>query len=320
MLLVQAKPEVPPRTFIACSRCKTRKRRCDGDTPKCSNCAAHNAECKYAAVRKYRGPGKRQKDNNIENLDHQNAIDSTRCLEDEEQAQSMSSRTLAVNIDESGSSSPKFSSRNLPIFPEFLLPGNFDRNFAAFKAQIGEATTARSFYPLIPLHISRRLVENSFADVMAEHPFISLESFMALLEAQYAASTVGPAENAAQWALVNAILALAIRFKTVVGSESDIYVVTESFYKNATMVFHQLILQDPNLLSIQALLAMAVFSRELPGSQAFIMLTTNASRQLEILGRKRSMGNLTSPPFEEDQFEQVYEISNKLSREASLIV
>ncbi|TGJ82895.1 hypothetical protein E0Z10_g5839 [Xylaria hypoxylon] len=264
-----------------------------------------------------------QLDNSSAILNPQNANDFTRRPKDGEQAQLTSSRTLAVNIGDSGSSSLNFSSRDLgarnrlPIFPDFLLPGNFDRNLATFKAQANEATATRGFYPLMPLYIIRRLIEIYFTDAMAEHQFITLASFMTLLEAQYAASAVGPAEDATRWALVNAILALAIRFKTAVGSESDIAPVTDSLYKNATMVVHQLILQEPNLPSIQALLAMAIFSRGLPDVQAFIMLTTNASRQLEIFGRKRFMGNSTSPVCEEDQFEQAYEVSNRLSEEAS---
>ncbi|RWA04663.1 hypothetical protein EKO27_g10440 [Xylaria grammica] len=303
MVTVQTKPEAPSKTFIACSRCKTRKRRCDGNTPKCSNCAV-------------------QKDNG--NLDLPNATDFTARPEDEEQPQSVSLGAFAVNIgDSESSSSLNFppSKERLPIFPDFLLPGTFDRNLAAFKAQLKEATAQRTFYPLIPLHISRRLIDNSFADVMVEHPFISLACFMTLLEAQYATSTVGPAEDASRWALVNAVLALAIRFKTAVGSESDISPVTESFYQNSVMVVRQLILQDPNLVSVQALLAMAVFSRGLPDPQAFILLTTNASRHLEILSRCRFVGNFTSPViYDGDQFEQVYEVSNRLSEEASLIM
>lgn len=43
----------------ACARCKRRKIRCDGNTPKCANCAKGDDECIYAAEVKRRGVGKR---------------------------------------------------------------------------------------------------------------------------------------------------------------------------------------------------------------------------------------------------------------------
>jgi hypothetical protein len=36
-----------PRVALACQRCKTRKQKCDGIRPQCSNCAGFDAECKY---------------------------------------------------------------------------------------------------------------------------------------------------------------------------------------------------------------------------------------------------------------------------------
>ncbi|KAI1426159.1 hypothetical protein F5Y12DRAFT_296027 [Xylaria sp. FL1777] len=326
MLAMQAKSEPPSKIFIACSHCKARKRKCDGSTPKCSNCVAHNAECNYAAVRKTRGLGKKNKGNDNANLSPDEVIGSSRCPQDEEQVGLMITQPAAVDISNSGSSSLNVSpchmgvKERLPIFPDFLLPGNFDRNLATFKSQLKEATAARRFYPLMPIHISRRLIGNTFTDMMAEHQLIGLSNFMELLEAQYIASTEGPAEDAARWALINAVVALAVRFKTAAGSESEISPVTQSFYQNAAMVVHQLILQDPTLLSIQALLAMAVFSRGVPDAQAFVMLTTNASHQLEIFGRRRFGENPMVLVYEADGFQQVYEVCKKLSEEASFML
>ena len=152
---------------------------------------------------------------------------------------------------------------------------------------------------------------------MKEHQFISEERFSQLLEAQYASSTVGPAGDAPRWALVNIVVALALRFKNAAGTESTIGAVMQSFYLNATMVTQQVIFQDPSLLSVQALLAMAVFSRGIPDAQAFSMLATNASYQLEVLGRKRYGGLLVC---DENEFWPVYQITAKLREEVSPIL
>ncbi|KAI0976017.1 hypothetical protein F4678DRAFT_415583 [Xylaria arbuscula] len=326
MLSVQSKPETSSRIFIACSRCKTRKRKCDGATPKCSNCAAHDAECEYAAVRKTRGPGKRNKGSEIVESNLEDVFPFTRSLESEEQVALVTSRPLPVDMTNLGSVSLNSSPGHLgvkshfPLFPNFLLQGVFDKNLAVYKSQLNEAAAVGGFYPLMPVQISRDLIGNTFADIMEEHQFISLANFTILLEAQYAASVVGPAEDSARWALVNAVIAVAMRSKIAPGAESELSPVTESFYRNATMVVDQLILLDPTLLSIQALLAMAIFCRGRPNAQAFVMLATNASHQLGIFGQKRFAGGSMFPVGDEDEFRQVYEVSNKLSQEASLVM
>ncbi|PVH76355.1 hypothetical protein DL98DRAFT_393911, partial [Cadophora sp. DSE1049] len=169
------------------------------------------------------------------------------------------------------------------IFPEFLLPGTFDINLKAFKKTISQAIVARKYTPLMPIHVSRRLMENSFSEIFAEHQFIDFSTFMRLLETQYASSSRDPSKCPARWAVVNAILALGVRFKTAAGSEAAMGDVVKGFYNNGIAVLPELMLREPSLLAVQALLAMAMFARGVPDLQAFVMLVTNASRLLQLL-------------------------------------
>ncbi|KAK7421108.1 hypothetical protein QQZ08_010112 [Neonectria magnoliae] len=114
--------------------------------------------------------------------------------------------------------------------------------------------------PLLPLAVSRRLIQNSAAEVMAEHQLLALQSFVTLLDAQYATSSVDHAGKPARWALVNTVIALALRVKTAPGSEAKLSDIPRAYYRNATTVIPDLILQDSSLLLIQALLTMAIFS------------------------------------------------------------
>ncbi|KAK4039727.1 hypothetical protein C8A01DRAFT_16341 [Parachaetomium inaequale] len=44
----------------ACLQCRSRKRRCDGQKPRCANCVSRQvAACQYPRVQKRRGAGKR---------------------------------------------------------------------------------------------------------------------------------------------------------------------------------------------------------------------------------------------------------------------
>jgi hypothetical protein len=205
----------------------------------------------------------------------------------------------------------------IPIFPEFLLPGTFDEHLRKFKRSVANSIPAQRFTPLMPPQISRRLIENSFGDIMVEYQLLDLSNFVDLLDAQYAASSLGPAGNPARWAVVNPIVALAVRAKTAPGSEDALFDITYGFYQNATRVLPELILQSPCLLAIQALLAMAMFARCIPDIRAFIMLATNASRQLELL----TLSLLSTAPAidmrEAKQYEEVYRTSNIFDKNVS---
>lgn len=206
--------------------------------------------------------------------------------------------------------------RNHPlVLPDFLLPGIFDRTLKEIKTNVEEASSMQKFAPLMPLHISRRLIKNCYADIMTEPPLITLQSFLVLLDTQYATSTTNPAGDSAKWALVNAVVALAMRFKMAAGSEAEISPIIQGFYRNATSVIHQLIFGEPGFLSVQALLAMSMFARGIPDPQAFVMLVANASRLLQI-------ARLKSGPVvalgEADQYEKVCEIIRQLDNVISI--
>ncbi|EHK50852.1 hypothetical protein TRIATDRAFT_94120 [Trichoderma atroviride IMI 206040] len=174
----------------------------------------------------------------------------------------------------------------IPTLPDFLAADQFNKHLEKIRSGIAQANLASELTPLLPRHIATRLIQNSFAEIMEDRQLLDLAGFTALLSDQYIASSTGPAGNFARWAIVNAMTALALRFKAAPGSEADLSSIPLAFYHNATAVIHQLILQEPSLLSIQALLAMAMFVEDTPESTAFIMLGTNASRQLELFNRK----------------------------------
>lgn len=160
------------------------------------------------------------------------------------------------------------------------------------------------------------MIENSFHEIMAENQLLSLPSFILLLDSQYEVSSTGPGGYPARWALVNAIIAMALRFKTAPGSEGDLSPIAHASYQNATAVIPQLILQDPSFLSIEALLAMAMSAQGTPDNQAFIVLVINASRLRELL-RMSSESSLAELGVV-GQYERICEIAHAFDEKASL--
>ncbi|KAI1171592.1 hypothetical protein F4777DRAFT_582789 [Nemania sp. FL0916] len=322
--MVKPTAEAPPRVFIACDRCKSRKRRCDGDTPRCSNCATHNAECT---------------DKKPETETQESEIDAPTCTTTEDQTLICTNPGFVANTAAAGpssidntislmdfssmhattSSNTSNSSRLPPlIFPHFLLAKTFPLEVQLFKSQAESAASGGGFSPLPPLHIARSLVENSFSDIIPEPRFISLESFMRHLEAQYAHCLCGPAGNPARWAVVNGVFALALRFKTAAGSEAYISPITMAFYRNAALVVDPTVLHELTLLSAQALLVLAVFARGVPDLEAYTMLVTNAASKLELLPRPWFWNYPRWHAPEKEEFEKAYLFANQLNCRGAL--
>ena len=81
---------------------------------------------------------------------------------------------------------------------------------------------------------------------------------------------------------------MGVRFKTAPGSEDELNCVIKAYYRNAVLVLPDLILQPANKESIQALLFMAVYAEGSMDHRSYVMLVTNAFRQIEFLAPRLS--------------------------------
>mgnify|MGYP003634998457 FL=1 len=141
---------------------------------------------------------------------------------------------------------------------------------------------------------------------------------MPLLEAQYASSSDEPAlECLARWAIVNAVLALGVRSKTAAGSEAAMSDVVDGFCRNGTAALPELLLDQPSLLTVQALLAMVMFAKGIPDVQAFIVFATNASRMLQLFSLESEFLGLVMELEDLEQYGKVCDCVSKFEREAT---
>ena len=162
----------------------------------------------------------------------------------------------------------------VPFLPDFLTEG--------FAQQVRDVkkTISTGFTPLLPQELAVRLFHTSCTQVLP-HGLLDVTDALFLLHEQYVTSNAGPAGNAARWALVSAIIALCVRYKTAAGAESEIGPIANAFYRNATGVLQRIVSEPPTLLTVRAFLVMAKCAEVT--DPLFGTLMENALRQLELL-------------------------------------
>lgn len=167
----------------------------------------------------------------------------------------------------------------IPTLPEFLIKENFHHQLQSIRRSIDKTSDLK---PLLPQPIASKLIQNSFCEIRASFLF-DLPYFLELLDAQYASSSSDSAGNPGRWAIVNATTALAVRFKTAPGAEDEIAPIASAYFGNAAAVMQDLTRLSPTILSIQALICMALFIEHEPQTATFALISSTAAQQLHWL-------------------------------------
>lgn len=151
------------------------------------------------------------------------------------------------------------------------------------------------------------LLKDYFRTMNRLFPLYHEDSFMRLVEWQYTQQTC---DDAARWASINVILSLAYeyRFSNSLKPEKD----REKawlYFKNAMSVFTELTLRRTDILSVQALLGMALFLRGNSGTQSALPIITAAMRACHRMGLHRNLPRPHLPPVEQEQRKRVFWIA-----------
>ena len=160
------------------------------------------------------------------------------------------------------------------------------------------------FKPLPPRAEVFSLLKDYFRTVNRLFPLYHEATFMQLVEWQYTQQTC---DDAARWASINIILSLAYeyRFSNCQKSEKD----REKawlYYKNAMSVFAELTLRRTDILSVQALIGMALFLRGNSGTQSASPIITAAIRACQRMGLHRDVPRPHLSQAEQEQRKRVF--------------
>ncbi|KAI3574312.1 hypothetical protein IWW34DRAFT_809876 [Fusarium oxysporum f. sp. albedinis] len=152
-----------------------------------------------------------------------------------------------------------------------------DRVVRLKEAISDDCSWQRVFIPMFSKPEVLLLVEAYLDEV---NPIISLFDRRALLtrcdnEFLLDSDTWDPA----WWACLNAIVGIAIQMKTLSSAFEAVGRISWSFFKNAFAVFPRLIQNTPTLMSIKALLSMAMFLSGTTDSKTMMLLLSSATKQ-----------------------------------------
>ena len=174
----------------------------------------------------------------------------------------------------------------------------------------------RIFKPLPPRQECYALLKDYFENFNCMFPLFHEPTFMHLVDKHY---SLDPYEGSGWWASLNVALAIAHRLRVmsnVVGQEEDDH--AWGYLKNAMAVFTELTMRNTDLLSVQALLGMALFLQGTPNPQPSFFLVAAAIRLAHSIGLHKSGSGFNLNEVENEQRKRVFWIAYLLDKDICL--
>ncbi|KAH6655090.1 fungal-specific transcription factor domain-containing protein [Truncatella angustata] len=192
-----------------------------------------------------------------------------------------------------------------------------DHKWTRWKPEIFADVFRRPVYiPLPPKPEAMSLLKDYFENFNCMFPLFHQPTFMHLVEKQYSNE---PYEGSGWWASLNVALATAHRLRVMsklVPEEEDSK--AWAYMKNAMGVFSELTMRNTDLLSVQALLGMALFMQGTPNPQPGFLLIAAAIRLSHSIGLHKRGSGFHLNPIETEQRKRVFWIAYMLDKELCL--
>ncbi|EXJ72140.1 uncharacterized protein A1O5_04644 [Cladophialophora psammophila CBS 110553] len=192
-----------------------------------------------------------------------------------------------------------------------------DTKWQYWKPEVfGDIFVRRVFKPLPPKEEALSLFKDFFENFNCMFPLFHEPTFMHLVEKQYSKD---PYEGSGWWASINVALAIAYRIRVmsnVVPQEDDQK--AWLYLKNAMGVITELTMRNTDLLSVQALLGMALFLQGTPNPQPSFFLIAAAIRCSHTIGLHKRGSAFNLNPIEVEQRKRVFWIGYLLDKDACL--
>ncbi|KAH8596956.1 fungal-specific transcription factor domain-containing protein [Bisporella sp. PMI_857] len=203
-------------------------------------------------------------------------------------------------------------------FQEMISASSVDDNkWMYWKPEVfGDIFKRRIFRQLPPKAEAVSLLKDFFENFNCMFPLFHQPTFMHLVERQYSRD---PYEGSGWWASLNVALAIAHRLRVMsnlVPQEEDEK--AWGYLKNALAVFTELTLRNTDLLSVQAILGMALFLQGTPNPQPSFFMVAAAIRASHSIGLHKRGSGFNLNPVEIEQRKRVFWIGYMLDKDICL--
>lgn len=192
-----------------------------------------------------------------------------------------------------------------------------DHKWTSWKPEVFNDLFQRPvFRPLPPKEEALSLLTDYFENFNCMLPLFHKPTFMHLVERQYSSD---PYQGSGWWASFNCALAIAHRLRVMSNiSPAEDDEKGWGYLKNAMGVFSELIMRNTDLLSVQALLGMALFMQGTPNPQPAFLLIAAAIRLSQSIGLHRRVTGFNLNPIEIEQRKRVFWIAYILDKDLCL--
>lgn len=174
----------------------------------------------------------------------------------------------------------------------------------------------RIFKPLPPRQECYALLRDYFENFNCMFPLFHEPTFMHLVDKHY---SLEPYDSSGWWASLNVALAIGHRLRVmsnVVGQEED--EIAWAYLKNAMAVMSELTMRNTDLLSVQALLGMALFLQGTPNPQPSFFLVAAAIRLAHSIGLHKRGSGFNLNEIENEQRKRVFWIAYLMDKDICL--
>ncbi|KAM3419034.1 hypothetical protein BST61_g4989 [Cercospora zeina] len=174
----------------------------------------------------------------------------------------------------------------------------------------------RIFKPLPGKQECYALLKDYFENFNCMFPLFHEPTFMHLVDKHY---SLEPYDGSGWWASLNVALAIGHRLRVmsnVVGQEEDD--IAWAYLKNAMAVMSELTLRNTDLLSVQALIGMALFLQGTPNPQPSFFLVAAAIRLAHSIGLHKRGSGFNLNGVENEQRTRVFWIAYLLDKDLCL--
>ena len=186
----------------------------------------------------------------------------------------------------------------------------------AYWKPLDNLFTRRIFQPLPSLEETYSLLRDFFENFNAIFPLFHEATFMRLVDLQYSGR---PCASSGWWASLNCALAIAHRLRVqsgLVDRRDDQK--GWNYLKNAMAVLIDLCIRNTDLLSVQALLAMASFLLGTPNPQPSNFLVAAACRLAQTIGLHKRGPGFKLGAVEVEQRNRVFWIAHMMDKDLCL--